>query len=118
MGTLVAPRPRAPSYDGELSDPAFTHLFGPSLAPVAPSPQWSWALPRKLLAEDETLVLLEDGGLFQIREVPDGADFEIFVDEEDFDPLGIGSREPMNLHDFRAEFEADLAVFEGIRAAN
>lgn len=127
MARLIGPHAAARSFDAELSDPALAHLFGPGPLPTVAGPArgWApiaalvprggpWALPRQLLAEDETLVHLEDGGLFQIREVPDGADFEIFVEEDEAECPGIGGRVAENLDHFKAEFEADLAVFEGI----
>jgi hypothetical protein len=125
MGRLFHPRAGSRSFDAELSDPALAYLFGPGLdrlpAPVTSAPRLAsrggaWLLARDFLAEDETLVRMDDGGLLQIREVPDGADFEITVDE------GIDFASPLacvdtNLDYFREEFEADLAVFEGRRAA-
>jgi len=133
MARLIGPHAAARSIDAELSDPALAHLFGPGTLPVVAEPAWtrapiaalvpvkalvprggSWALPREILAEDETLVRLEDGGIFQIRDVPDGSDFEIFVEEDEAECPGVGARVATNLDYFKAEFEADLAVFEAM----
>lgn len=127
MRRISASHARVRSVAAELSDPALAHLFGPGTAtlvaePASPTPpaadpagtpasRWlAWTLPARILEADETLLRLEDGGFFEIREVPreapDDLDFEVFVEFE-AEPL-------MNLDDYPVEFEADLAVFEGI----
>lgn len=129
MGRTIGPRNGPRSIDAELSDPALAYLFGPAVVPIIPEPAPAvppvasplslggpWTLAQEILAADETLVRLEDGGIFQIREVQDGSDFEIFVEEEESGPPAVEPGGAMNLDHFRAEFEADLAVFEGIPA--
>lgn len=123
MRRVTAPHPIARPGAAELSDPALAHLFGPGTAPLAvepaallvpyapPASRWlAWTQPPELVEGDETLLRLEDGGYFEIREVPREApadlDFEISVE--------FGTPGVMNLDDFPAEFEADMAVFEGI----
>jgi hypothetical protein len=127
MGWLDHRRTLGPSFDLELNDPALAYLYGPGLAPAAAPPvakakgfaprgTWAsaWPRPTDLLAEDETLLQLDDGGLFQIREAPAPADFDVFVDVDDSGFPGIRAGFAMNLDFFPAEFAADLAVFEGI----
>lgn len=127
MGTVTLRHAAGRSFDAELTDPALAYLFGPAPAPAAHSPAAKalatleprvrpWSRPADVLSAEETLLLLEDGGAFQIREVPDGADFEIFVEEEVDDFSRAVTAPVENLDHFRSEFEADLAVFRGIRA--
>lgn len=135
MRRVTVPHGSARRGAAELSDPALAHLFGPGTTPLGfevetpappadgpaamPASKWlAWTLPTQFLAADETVLCLEDGGAFQIREVPrevpDDLDFEISVEEEAADPGSPETRALMNLDDYPAEFEADLAVFEGI----